>query len=233
MNMIFSLLPIILIILLVVFAIFLTKRNSKKKKKYLSGQKIRVMFGAYFVVLLISVVLVYLIPNEAEPEVNEPTANRSILHNKVLNGNASIIDRDRIAKQWHFDYEEAELMMKAINNDVHGLSIYIGKKKENDGMIDVLLYQTPTYVQGIDVTDQVKAPLIDLSSGTLGIGKPEQQQLTFTSFSQAFPLSQFTGEDWIGMGGRSTRGEHLLYIRVPRDLNIHFDHYVGAEYVKE
>lgn len=233
MNVIYSLLPIILLILLAGFIIFQTKRNSKKKKRYLSGQKIRFMFGVYLVVLLISVGLFFLIPDEGK--ISEPKVNHNFhyMYDKVMDGHVSAIDQDRITKQWHFDYDGDELMMKAANNDMNGISIFVEKKKENDGKIDVLFYQTPTYVEGIDVTDQVKPPLVDLSSGALSVAKPRLQELKFTSFKQEFSISQFTGEDWFRMGDTFIRGDHLLYIRVPNDLKIHQDHYIGVQYIKE
>lgn len=159
MNIIFSFIPIILLIMIVGLVVVLIRLNTIKKKTYLSGQKIRWIFGVYVTVLLISVGLFYLIPTEAESTIDTKTdLGFAYLSEKIYNGSVSDLDEKFISKQWDFDYEGEKLNMEAANNDVNGISIFLERKEDNDNRIDVTFYQTPSYVEGIDVTDKIKPP---------------------------------------------------------------------------
>lgn len=241
MNVIASLLPIILSLFIFGFIIFLTKRNGKRKKTYLSSKKIRWMLVVYVVILLISVGLFFLIPNEEDAVKGEKISNPGIsyrLTEAIYNGHVANIDEKFIAKQWNFSFKQNELTIEAIENDINGISIIVERKDVNS--IEVNFYQTPTFIKGMDITDQIKSPHIELSSKTLTITKPKHNELNFTSFKQEFTMSQFQGEDlqdndvvWLGEKSY-IRGEQLLYIRVPKDLKIQVgDDYTGIDYLEE
>lgn len=229
----YSFLPIIIIVMIVGFVVFLTKQNKKKKKAYLSGQKIRLIFGIYLAVLLISVGFFYLIPTDAEStKFGETEPGFPHLSEKIYNGSFAELDEKYVTEQWSFDYEGDELNLETVGNSINGIQLLVDVKSKNDNQIDVTFYQTPTYVEGIDVTDKIKPPLVNLSNKTLTMAKPREFELDFTAFKKVFPMNQFTGEDW-GMEDSFMRGEHLLYLQVPKGINIQQGDGLWIEYIRD
>ncbi|WP_404450964.1 hypothetical protein LG329_11520 [Virgibacillus necropolis] len=233
----FTILPIIILAIIFGFVVFITNRNAKKKRMFISGRKIQWIFGAYFAVLLISVGLFFMIPTEANSttnmEVNE--TNSLSIYVDFSNGNVSRINSNFIDKQWSFEYEGDKLSMKVFDNNISTkTAIFVGGKSNESNTIDATYYQTPTYVGGIDVTNQIKPPGVNLTSETLTIDSPERTEFHFNMFKQEFPVNQFIGEEHDVESSRSIiRGEQILYIRIPKDIKLLKDNYAGIEYIDE
>ncbi|MFZ3578372.1 hypothetical protein [Virgibacillus sp. DJP39] len=231
---IFTFMPIIIIITIIGLVVLVIKRNTKKQRKYLSGEKIRWMLGAYLLILLISVGMFLLIPSNSGSIANEKAdLGSSYLVKSLHNGNAADIDEKFIAKKWKFDFKGEMLTFLAPGNDVNGISIFVEEKMENDGIVEVMYYQTPTYVEGMNVSDRIKLAQVKLRDNRLIISKPDQLELNFTAFKQEFIMNQFTEGDSMNLNGSLILGAQALYIRIPKTLNVQQDEYGILQYIRE
>ncbi|WP_430788991.1 hypothetical protein VBD025_02500 [Virgibacillus flavescens] len=231
MSTLFSFVPIILLILIVGFVVMINKVVTMKKKKYISGQKIRWVLGIYITVLLISTALYYLIPTNSDS--SEDVVDRSFpyLSEKIYNGSTDKLDEKFITKQWNLEYDESTLRINGGGSDQGG-SVFVKEKSEDDNQIDVFLYQTPSYVEGMEITDKINPPYVNLSSGNLTISNTKETNLEYTTFRSEFTISQFTGGDSMNLDNSYTRGERILIIKIPKGLKLQEENGIRFEYLQ-
>lgn len=235
MSIIAAFFPIVLVLIVIGLLSVLVGKITTTRKRYLYGKGIIWVFGGYIVILLFSVGLFFLIPEKnanSGEDISIKTVNKESrqLYEAAIDGRMDAIDGAYIKEQWTFDYTENQLVLETPGNDVNGPSIFIERKKESDDTVDAIYYQIPSSIEGRKIAKPL-TPTVDLTKSALTIEKPEPVELEFTIFKEEFPITQFTEAE--GMFDSSIGlGMTLLYIRIPKDLDLKTDSY-AVEYVDE
>ncbi len=151
------------------------------------------------------------------------------LYNLAINGNPKKIDPSFITDQWEKDYHQHVLNLSLKNGDSLDPMIVIEKKPVNDHKIEGTFYQTPSIINGMDVSKSMPAPNLEWSQDTLTFTSIKKT-INLTLIKKEFPIEQFTGKTPSGHNG--SFGMQVLYMRVPKDLKIISSKSVSVEYVK-
>lgn len=250
------LMPIFLIFgVVLLLIIFLFKGSKRFSTNFLNDRKAYMLLGGYIVILLIAVVLFFLDPFPAkstfdkEVDMDKMMRSYAILNDVVYDGKSIDIFDDYIENKWEFEFKENQFSIQQENDSY--MYIIIDEKEEDDGIIEVTTYRTPTIVEGIDITDQLDPVGVTFSSNTLQI-MPAYNRFKFVTFEQEFTSKQFSpheselseGDFW-GMDGAEGydmeqsyydrtvhSGEDLLYIRIPKGIKVNESDELYLEYVE-
>ncbi|MEC5425472.1 hypothetical protein QGM71_18485 [Virgibacillus sp. C22-A2] len=221
MGIVLIYLPIILIFVVIYLISNLLKRQINNY-----GKSIKWMLFVYIGILLISMVTYYLLPIDSKL-VKEESGDSEVVPD-LYNYRDKIeeIDKSYIKKKWKMEYQNDEIDIKAPENDVNGTSIRVHSTSELESEIEVIYYQTPTNIKGVDVTKHAPVPNVVISSDALTIYNSEQVDLEFTMLSLELPFSQFTREagdsSWMS-GSGVEHGAELIYIRVPETVELNIE----------
>lgn len=99
--------------------------------------------------------------------------------------------------------------------------IFVEQKEVDDGEIEVSAYATTQLAGGVDFTKLMLPPVISFQKGTLSFKSPSRQSLEFKQFKNDFTLDQFKLQNHgISMGMSGNLGGEVIYIRVPKSLEI-------------
>lgn len=232
-----SVVPIVIIVITVIaiasLLINLTKRSSRA---LFSGSRIWWIFVGYLSILLICTGLSPLLPkgeityqkvdgNQLERDSNE-------LYEAAIKGNIETVDSEYIVKTRKFNYTEKQLNIAILNDDFLSASIFVERKTSNDGEIEALQYQTGSGINDLSISDLLQPLKINIDKNTLILENPEKLTLEFSQFQQAFPIKQFTGKGDFGDSSHFINGTSILYLKIPKDLELTTTNEIALEYVE-
>ncbi|QKY71061.1 hypothetical protein [Lentibacillus sp. CBA3610] len=228
-------LSLLLIIGLLVFAAVLFTPKKRQNNSYV--KTVQWAFGIYIAVLLLSVPVVYLLPEgsglSADVE-NAPSEFPSLLK---LADNGDIEHTGHVYQQetWEVQVEnqEVQLTMSEVNGSHARLPIYVEHVSNQQDMIEAAYYQTPFIVEGFDMSNRLGSLDIGFGneSGRLNIYPPGQTRIDLSMFKQEFPIAQLTGER--GMENVYTNSDQLLYLKVPEDMALNYHDHIEVYYHNE
>ena len=187
------------------------------------------LFMVYLLVLLIGTVLSIFLVDDASPLAKSDThiedESWGIYH--VLDGDMPIETlNDYLREEKTFPYTGDRLHVVSGTDEDLYVPIIVDKK-ENDGIIEMFVYETPTYVNGYEVTGAFEGMTFSLEADTfiisgleadinIGILKAESAILQFMNVKE---------EDH-----HLLLGEELIYLMVPHDVEVTHDHDVSIIY---
>ncbi|MBP1950170.1 hypothetical protein [Virgibacillus litoralis] len=233
MNIIASLIPIIILLVVVVsvfLVVFKVKRIPMKTNKYSYVNRVKLMFGGYMALLIISVGIFYMLPIDSDAVTEgADIVKEESLYNRAENGMIETVDRSYRKQTWEFTIEGNEINLRAPNNR---MSIYVEVKKEMNNKVKTAFYQSPVVIDGIDLTDRMNVPHITFSSDNMTVTEPKSVEIKYTAFKESFVTRQVTGERWIGDRSLGLN-EQLLYIQIPYDIDLNYDPGVFVKFVGE
>jgi hypothetical protein len=240
-----TLLAPILLILLILIVRFAFSNMSK----YLRRSKMTWMLGAYLVILLSSVVVYYLLPDNSDQApiaITEQDIEQALLteHNIYKAGEtgefANIFSSEGVYKNghWTFQYDGDELFIVDLNTATDGAYMIIEQDPTNRATIEVNSYKTRTIVNGMDLTDKVIEPEVSLSNGSLIFTGLDRVRIETTQFKKDYTLLQFS-KQYNQQGYRNDMlrhqtvfGTQLLHIRVPENVQIQEKTFANVYYIK-
>ncbi|AXI07868.1 hypothetical protein CV093_02305 [Oceanobacillus sp. 143] len=232
MNITISALPIALILIVIVAGIFIvskTNRGNAAKAGYW-------MFGVYVIVLFLSVGVYYFIPASATEQLEsaENEYNQNNL-SEVLVGERPVESiHEFLVEEWEFMYEEGQIQI-GYQGDLNN-TVNIAVERTDGDSIKAAFYQTPVYGFNMELMEFIRPLDIQLADDRFVIKLPDTEQLEFTSFSKEFPLMQFKdspNEEWHDAPESLYWGEQLLYLQIPRGVEINSEMDVYLEYVND
>ncbi|WP_158736847.1 hypothetical protein [Alteribacillus sp. YIM 98480] len=206
------------------------------KKRPLNGKGDLWLFGGYAAVLLFSSALFFLIAGEdngTDEEISAEIAEQEAqkLQAAAREGKDEDINKDYRKKQWTFEYEESQLSIETPDNSVNGTDILMERKEENDQVIEADYYQTPSSIEG-KMAEPARNPSIQQTETALIIRNPEEDRLEYSAFKEEFPFNQGSEKINVFENSSLVLGSTLIYLRVPKDLNVNMDSY-QVQYVNE
>ncbi|PAQ13916.1 hypothetical protein CD798_13005 [Bacillaceae bacterium SAOS 7] len=211
-----SLVVVSFIIIFVIFAILV--RVINKSGKLFSYNQIKWLFTSYLFVLVASIVVYCFLPYEKVNGKKEGKNNLNVVET-VLSGKVDQIDDSFKKKEWAFKYKGNWIELSLLNDFYSEFTIVIDRKDKNDDEIEAILYQPKSFVNDIDITDELGLIDLQLKKDKLILAKPQEVHLEFSQFTKEFPITQFTGENWMSDDLISIN-PGILYLRIPSHLNI-------------
>ncbi len=194
--------PIIIILLIIGLSVFMFKRSRKKTRTYLSNAQRMKLLGGYMIIMLLSAVICTFIPDDKSSAIQpaKKTAQsheHQDLYNLAIDGTPNKIDPSFITDHWEKDYHQQVLNLSLKNGDSFDPMIVIEKKPVNDHKIEGTFYQTPSIINGMDVTKRMPAPHLEWSQDTLTFTSIKKT-IKLTLIKKEFPIEQFTGKTSTG-----------------------------------
>ncbi|MBS4179028.1 hypothetical protein [Lederbergia citrea] len=231
-----AIIPLLIIIAIVVLpSILIMQGVNSSNKRIKSKRLIKTILGCYLAILLLSIALYGLLPTKAsqvvvvkEKEADQITDH---LYTDIFNGKIQKVDLTFIKDKWTLDYKGEKLKIVQTEGFFEG-TIVVERKLENDGEIEGTYYAS-TIVGGIDVTKEIEPVRVRLVGSKLELaGMPETVNLEYAISKKEFIVNQFTGESFVQSDSDAYRDFQVLYLRIPRNLDLIDEqdmpiHYVG------
>ncbi|RDW21138.1 hypothetical protein CWR48_04060 [Oceanobacillus arenosus] len=231
MNTIVSMLPIVLMLLIIVVGIIIISKVNWRNVAKVGYW----MLGAYVIVLLLSVGVFYFVPVTEEEPIQTPESEYDYHLDEVLLGERPVESiNEYLVEEWDFEYELDHIQI-GYQGDINN-TVNIAVERTDGNTIKAAFYQTPVYGFNMELTKFIRPMDIQLSDDRFVVKLPVTKQLKFTSFDKEFPLMQFKdspNEDWLDVPESLYWGGQLLYLQVPREIEINAEMDVYIEYVNE
>jgi hypothetical protein len=229
---------VFVVLVAAIIAIIVIGMKSNKSRQQLVGRRIYWLISGYAVILLISAVLAPFLPaNEVTlkpiDKSKEILERGHLLYEAAIEGKIEQVDRRHINKTWSFDYHGQQLSLSTGNADFISSQVFVERKAENDGRIEVTYYKTSSYINGMDISEIENPMRLELADETLMLMDPKKTVLEFYQFEKAFPTAQFTNEGWqVGHHTSFSEGQSILYIKVPKELKLIGQSHINFEIVE-
>lgn len=233
-----SFVPIVIVVIMVIAITSLLVNLTKRSSKVLfSGSRIRWLFVSYLSVLLICAGLSPLLPKGEiiyqKVDVNQLERNSNELYEAAIQGKIEDVDSKYIVKTRNFNYTEKQLNIEVVNEEFLSASIIVERKSTNDGKIEALHYQTGSGLNEITISDLMQPLGMNIDQNTLRLENPAKLKLEFSQFKQAFPINQFTGKSVFNDTNNFYDGTSILYLKIPKDLELTTSYEINIQYVEE
>src|SRR5690625_2930323 len=212
---------VIMLICLAVLFSYILSQVSGRRSRAGKGLSSYMRIGIYVVVLLFAMGLSLIIPPKVETKEVETNGVYNIpsLHQMAYEGQLddSVHDYLVYKKEFDFPFEKKQLNIQSIISSFHYFTIFvlIEEKDEEDDVIEARLYQTPSYFNGINITEDIKPYETELHANTLTITAHENS-LSYAYFKTEFPMSQFQKNRVPMFEEEIYSGEQLVYLRIPK-----------------
>lgn len=149
-------------------------------------------------------------------------------------GRLEEIDPIHIFEEIEVNYSFDQLMIEMARQVDDGVSIVVERKIDNDHKIEVIYFRTKPNVQGIDIMKDMKPIDLKWTNETLILTPPKSMEFNFALFKKEFPISQFNRNvDQFHVEPTYMMSNEVLYLRVPKDLEIVEGHEIYINYVGE
>lgn len=222
-----------LLFLIIIIAIIYAGVNAIKKGTFLQKLNLKLVLGIYGALLLVAVGFFYFLP--IEESLNKVVENKEelaqaeragdLLMNAASEGKKIVeenIDGVFIKKQWDFPYEGKELEITQVDEQYSTAFVLVERKDVDDNQVEVTQYYTRTILENIELTDEIAPFTIELEEERLTISDTNVIDIEVGKFAKEFTISQFTSRNGIALfsDANRIRGENVLYIRVPKSVEV-------------
>ncbi|HEY2420123.1 MAG TPA: hypothetical protein VGI04_01825 [Neobacillus sp.] len=237
MNMFALLIPILFVVGMVYFGAKLMNKTVNRNGNYSYGNRVLRIFVGYLAILLLCVVLDMVLPAKGMPDWKvvrtiELEKESEDLYYAALEGRIDKVDHKFIVKKWSFDYHNQQLNIEVPNNEALNIQVMIEKKKTNDDKIEAVFYRTRSSMNDKDISGIAKPISLELNKDLLTLLPPQRGAVKFTEFTNAFPVKQFTGEKKFFDSTNFFDGQSILYLRIPKDLQLVDQSNLNIEFVE-
>jgi hypothetical protein len=158
---------------------------------------------------------------EAETVVDELTE-------MVRNRQLEKIDEKYISAEHSFEGVEQQTL-RLTSNLENWSHIYVDRKDVNDGKIEAVIYQPSLIIDGADFSEVLEPYEIKLEGDKLTIHS-NQQAVNMAIMHSPFPVRQLTNVSM--MHHSSSGGDQLIYLQIPRDLELEDAENLFVRYVE-
>jgi hypothetical protein len=216
MSSILSILPVLLITAFIVIVLMGINLLLKRITTWRPKHTLFISF-TYFLIGLISIIGIFVMQDKSEKLASEQELQRQIEFNQKLNDeiklrNYNSLDNSllKFTKTLEMDTTNLEVVR---GDNSYDLRIVIEWNNSKSNEIMASYYETPMYYYGMNISDKVQQPTIQLRDKKLYVGTPlttikaQSLRLTMYTFN-----NQEASQDFIGL--------RILHLNVPRHFNI-------------
>ncbi|MGO4886673.1 hypothetical protein ACJ2A9_02860 [Anaerobacillus sp. MEB173] len=224
---------LLLFIFILAFVLYMKRRTPSGK--YVRRTQIRMFFAGYVALLILSVGVYVLIPKgEVYPkhELSQHEMDQEIqkFYNAVHQGRVDDVEPSYIKKTWEFDYDNEQI---GLVNKYYDTSVVVEKVDAPDKGINAVYYSAPAVVGDINISDQIKPIDVILDGNELVVIAPEPVELKLAQFRKEFTLTQFSEENSKNIYHSSFIGNNILYLQIPRHIELTHDPNLYIQYIGE
>lgn len=224
-----------IVVVVLLFVSLLILKKVIYSINHLDGKRIKGVFGGYTAILFIALIVFYMLPSENFIYKEKDSQKNIDNENQVVQDFYDALQKGKVDKvkgvykngQWNFNLSENKLTIATSGGEPFALSIYVQRKDTNDNKIEAVHYSTATLLEGVNISDKIIAPEVELKGNQLNVMMPKQQDIQFVKFIEEFTVRQFSkGKKVEDIDYNTTRmilGTRVLYLRIPKDVQLTFD----------
>lgn len=198
------------------------------------------MFGGYVVILLIGFAAAVFVPDPFVPDQGITAGDKldskvlqkedSDLQVAALEGKIDQFDSKWKKKEFNFAYQGKLLNIVVPNNESSDVLIVADRKGTNDDQIEASYYKTRATMNDREITRMLPQIDVKLVENQLTI-QQEKNTLKYSQFMNVFPIRQFTGDSMYEHSASFSGGQSIIYLRIPKDLQLNPQENLNFEYV--
>lgn len=220
-------LPLMLLLLFVILS---------QIRKVTVGKRLRLWFiWIYCATLLISAIIYPFLSSDKLLDeqifsniVMEDDDSHSRFYELISEGRVSDGEGISVIKEWLFETEQKEII---INRHFNGI-IFLERKDDLDGNINIVHHVGEYRVYGIDLKHLIEPPNVNLIDNQLVINNSTNEvNLEYVLFNKEVILSQFGESSLNDLSYGRYLDEQAIVIQIPTDIEVVDDEYI--EYIGE
>jgi hypothetical protein len=236
MNAITLFLPIFIVIGLAALGLIIN-RTVNKRRNYSYSKRTRMIFTGYLSLLILCAIVDLVIPGKEtltfkKMHDTDITKEGTDLYTAALSGKINQVNQDFKVTDWKFDYHEQKLTLNYQDGEYPNFQVVIERKSSEDPKLEAAFYRTRASINNLDITNSLHIPGVKLSGNQLILLKPEKTKLKYSEFANVFPVNQFTGKKSFSYSSDFNEGQGLLYLRIPKDIQVETKANLNVDYVK-
>lgn len=199
-------------IIIVIPVLFLI---GKGKKHIFNFKATNWLLMIYIGILFVSLLLVMIIRPE---ELTTHGEREEIdLYEMIYKGKRAEVGPAYLLDENSYKFEEETLTVTTPSTN-QGSEIFVERKKENDGKIDVHIYGNELFIDGKDFSDNLISPSVKLDGENLKVVYPEYQEIKIAMAKNEFPINQFTGKSYSDRGFDYVHP--IIYLQIPQNVEL-------------
>ncbi|HEY4552569.1 MAG TPA: hypothetical protein VIG80_05205 [Bacillaceae bacterium] len=226
--------------LMLIFLVFflpamLFARIGNPSSKLLRRKKVAIGLLLGYVGLLVLAGIVYEWLPGKNPELKmvgereaDETGNQ--LYEDLLEGRIDSVAAAYIKDEWDFEVTGNSLRIFGPSEHYSDVEIVVERKQEEDGRVEGFSIAHAA-VDGMDLTSEMVRIGVEPTGDTLTIINSGETRLDFQVIKKDFVVNQFTGEKSSVELGHSMTSRQILYLRIPRNLDLVNDQGLFLNYV--
>jgi heme/copper-type cytochrome/quinol oxidase subunit 2 len=232
---------LILIAVMVVYMMvsYNKKNNMTRRLKHNSRKMTKWILSGYAIILLLTVIFYYTLPNiNAFGEVynldefNQANDAQQEIYQAVQKGNINQVIDKYPNDQYEFTLTDRQFRLDTPNG-FENIMFFVERMDTTNEKATVVYFKNKLIVDGIDMTDQIGTLEVEQDGNSIKISQPDTVELNLVKFSKEFTITQFTDEkernEQMGFSG----GFNIIYIQIPKDVEITNEDLVQIQFVGE
>lgn len=203
----------------------------KYGKKFFTTKITHWALLSYLVILIVATIILPFMSDDIKVmgKIDQRTEEKRMneFYTNLQNGDLDGIHDQYLA--WEKTYKhDGSQPLRITSSSEQGTNVYVEKKPENDGEIDIFVYRPTLFVDDIDFSEILDSVDMTMKENSLHISVPTQD-FRVSILNAPFPTRQLMGESIISHSSSSTVG--TVYLRVPSDLQLTNSSQVFLNYV--
>lgn len=219
---------LIFIFIIIIFSVLLSFAN---RLTFIRGKKTYWIFGSYTIILVASTIFyLFVLDNDNKQATQLTTDHIPNLETIAFNNESLEKIAPFLVKEEHIHYEHDRLTIQTYEPDYTYVPVLIERKEENDQTIDFSVYQIPTIIESVDVTDDIKPANISIVNESLTLHF-DDIFINLNITKHEFPIRQFTGEKiFYDDNPPLSRPNQLIYMKIPEEIDLLINEDVNVFY---
>ncbi|NLP52866.1 hypothetical protein [Bacillus sp. RO1] len=210
----------ILILIGVIVGIYIFFSKGVKRVKFLTSIKKNIfVLGGYAIVLLVSMVIYFMIPDENFMEVQRQGKNQSgfLLFENLMNKEE--VDEKYLASVDAYPLKDKELVIRNKAGFAE-YNVLFQKTEELQEEIEVQIYKGQFEINEFDFSNELPLPTINYTNNIIEVENAPYFEKNLAFLTPEFPFTQFSGERWEVQGSGSAQSSPIIYINIPKDVDV-------------
>ncbi|MGD6993669.1 hypothetical protein [Sutcliffiella horikoshii] len=219
-----SLVIILVINIVIMIAIILSvytffSKQAKSINFSTSVKKNILVLGGYVIILFVSMVMNFLIPEEKLMEVENKGGNQEgfLLYENLMN-------KEEVGEKYleSFDVyplKEKELVIRNSEGFAE-YNVLFQKTEELQEEIEVQFYKGQFEINEFDFSDELPLPSIRFTNNIIEVENAPYFEKNIGFMTPEFPFTQFNRERWEEQGSSSASRSPIIYIKIPKDVDV-------------
>ncbi|WP_368653872.1 hypothetical protein AB4Y30_02135 [Ornithinibacillus sp. 4-3] len=215
--------PAILLIIILIVGVLIARVTLRNK--FVFGKQIKILFCSYVVVLLISLIVSLILPKQVGT-LPKPIETDGIPTLYTFLDEEDQWDMEGLEK-YKFDEAEFPFNEEELHLYADGFTYVIEERQDTENKLDIAHYRTSTFVNGIDISQEIPELIYEVNDQGLYINLDEQVDLEIRQ--QPFPYRLFSEKHSNNESYMDVHfGDELFYITVPEHVTVIYEEYMNV-----